>query len=238
MKNIGIKWKKVWEQKAKDVSSDITLSNLISIDGFDTGIGVFPIESWLKFIEKIASRLELKRGNKILEVGCGAGAFLFPLYNRGVEVYGIDYSVNQIALCKKIMDRGVFKVGEANRLPFESEFFDVAISNSVFQYFSDLEYAEKVVTEMARVLKRNGYIGIFDVNDLEKKEEFIAARKRKLGEKKYERLYGNLEQLFYSKEWFREIAKQYGFDCTIEDQYIEGYFNSGFRYNVFFKKRF
>ncbi len=235
MGNIGIGWKSVWEKRARKLYSNVTLAKLLSIDGFDTGTGVLPVDSWLRFVEDIASRFDLKRGDAILEVGCGAGAFLFPLYTRGIRVHGVDYSRNQIALCRQVMVEGVFEVGEANNLPFEDESFGVVISNSVFQYFPDLKYAEEVIAEMVRVLKGNGYIGIFDVNDIEKREDFIAAKRKKLGEEVYNKLYGNLDQLFYKKEWFKEIANKYGFECSIEDQNIEGYFNSFFRYNVFFK---
>lgn len=238
MGDTGIKWRKVWERKAKSISASVTLANLLAADGFDTGTGIFPVNSWLEFVSRIMRRFNLKSGDRVLEVGCGAGAFLFPLYTRGIDVYGVDYSDNQIALCRRVMKGGIFKVGEANKLPFNDGSFDVVISNSVFQYFPDLKYAEEVVTEMDRVTKSRGCIGIFDVNDIEKKEGFIKTRKEKLGEKEYERLYGDLEHMFYSRAWFRRIAMRYGFECEIEDQSIEGYLNSFFRYNVFFKKKF
>ncbi len=235
--SIDSRWKNIWKKRVKKIPERVTLSSLLSIDGFDTGTGILPVDSWLKFIEKNIERLGLQRSDKILEVGCGAGAFLFPLYGMGISVYGIDYSEKQIFLCTKIMGKGVFRVSEAVSLPFESNFFDTVVSNSVFQYFPDLGYAERVIVEMKRVLKNNGIIGIFDVNDFDKREAFIEARKRELGIEEYERLYGNLEQLFYPRGWFVGIADRYGFECRIEEQDIEGYINSRFRYNVFLKRR-
>lgn len=164
-------WKNIWEKKAKVASDGIDLPNLIAIDGFATGAGEFPVDSWLSFVQETKIKLRLKKEQKILEVGCGAGAFLLPIYNSGVVVCGIDYSNSHIELCSKIMKLGIFKVAEANNIPFEDEFFDAVVSNSVFQYFADLEYAENVVSEIARVLKKKGCAAILDLNDDTKKEK-------------------------------------------------------------------
>ncbi len=229
-------WKTIWEKKGKVASDDMDLTTLIAIDGFDTGAGEFPVDSWLSFVEETKEKLRLKKEQKILEVGCGAGAFLLPIYNSGMAVYGIDYSNSHIQLCTKIMKLGIFKVSEANNIPFEDEFFDAVVSNSVFQYFDDLEYAEKVVTEIARVLKKKGCAAILDLNDVAKKEKYESIRRNKLGDTEYDRLYGNLSHQFYKKEWFDNVANNFGLKCRIQEQNIKGYDNSKFRYNVFLEK--
>jgi ubiquinone/menaquinone biosynthesis C-methylase UbiE len=117
------------------VSDGVDLAKLIAIDGFDTGAGELPVDSWLSFVEETKNTLRLKREQKILEVGCGAGAFLLPMYNFGIAVYGIDYSDPHPQLCTNVMKLGTFKLSEAKNIPFEDEFFDAVISNSVFQYF-------------------------------------------------------------------------------------------------------
>jgi SAM-dependent methyltransferase len=229
-------WKNIWEKKGKAASDDIDLTKLIAIDGFDTGAGEFPVESWLAFVEETKIKLRLKKEQKILEVGCGAGAFLLPMYNLGMVVYGIDYSASHLQLCTTIMKLGTFKLSEARNIPFEDEFFDAVVSNSVFQYFDDLEYAEKVVSEIARVLKKKGRAAILDLNDAAKKETYESIRRKKLGDREYDRLYGNLNHQFYNKEWFDCIASPFGLRCNIQEQNIKGYDNSKFRYNVFLEK--
>jgi hypothetical protein len=37
-------------------------------------------------------RLGIRSGDTVYELGCGAGAFLYPLWQRGVKVGGLDYS--------------------------------------------------------------------------------------------------------------------------------------------------
>ena len=226
-------WKNIWERKGNEVSGELELADLIAIDGFDIGTGEFTVNSWLSFVKEIQERLNIKETQKILEVGCGAGAFLFPMSNSNIEVFGIDYSSSHVELCSNIMPSGIFKVAEAERIPFENMYFDAIISNSVFQYFESLNYAENVVNEMVRVLKSTGCIALLDINDASKKYEYESIRRARLGNDEYDRLYGSLSHQFYKKEWFETIANYLNVKCVIQDQNIIGYENSKFRYNVF-----
>jgi 2-polyprenyl-3-methyl-5-hydroxy-6-metoxy-1,4-benzoquinol methylase len=72
-------WKDIWEKKGQVSLDEIDLQQLIAIDGFDTGTGEFPVDSWLSFVETIRERLNINEGQKLLEVGCGAGAFMLPM---------------------------------------------------------------------------------------------------------------------------------------------------------------
>ena len=230
-------WKNVWRTKGKEASEKAELKDLMNIDGwFHTAAGDLSINTWLSFIKEIQERLKIKETKILLEVGCGAGASLFPMYNSNIKVFGIDYSCSLIKLCTKIMPFGIFTVSEAETLPFKDYFFDAIICNSVFQYFESINYAENVVNEMARVLKSTGNIAILDINDSSKKYEFESIRKLKLGNKEYDRLYDNLPHQFYKKEWFKTIANRLNVKCDIEDQNIIGYKNSKFRFNVFLSK--
>ena len=229
-------WKNIWDKKGNVAPDGLDLATLIAIDGFDTGAGKFPVDSWLAFVEQTTVRLRLQKGQKILEVGSGAGAYLLPIYNAGVVVYGIDYCESLVRLCAQTMALGTFKVSEANCIPFEDECFDAVVSNSVFQYFDDLGYAETVLSEIARVLKKNGRAALLDINDAAKKEKYESIRRRKLGAEEYDRLYGNLKHQFYEKEWFDRLATKLDLNCEIQDQNIKEYDNAQFRYNVFLEK--
>jgi ubiquinone/menaquinone biosynthesis C-methylase UbiE len=231
-----VSWKNIWERKGDVASNHIELKNLIAIDGFDTGAGEFSVNSWLSFVKEIQERLNIRETKRVLEVGCGAGAFLFPMSNSNIEIFGIDYSISLVELCSKIMPSGIFKVAEAKSLPFEDLFFDVILSNSVFQYFESLNYAENVVNEMARLLNSAGHIALLDINDASKEYEYESIRRAKLGDDEYDRLYGSLTHQFYKKEWFEHIADHLNLKCIIMDQNIIGYENSKFRYNVFLSR--
>jgi len=232
-------WKEIWRKKGRTPVDRIELQRLIAIDGFDTGAGYFPVESWLAYVAATSERLALRKGQKLLEVGCGAGAFLLPIHQSGVSVFGVDYSEELIGISMRAMPEGVFKVSDADALPFESGVFDAVVSNGVFFYFDSLAYADRAVREIARVLKRGGRGALLDINDAEREQVAIATRVKELGEEKYRELYlaTGLKQLYYRKSWFAELARQCGLGMEIADQDIEGYKNSAYRFNVFLEKR-
>ena len=146
-------------------------------------------------------------------------------------------SPGPVEICRKVMPEGDFRICEANRLPFDAGVFDAVICNSVFQYFPDLSYAEEVLHEMLRVLSWDCKGAVLDINYAREKEQFEAARRRKLGDHEYERLYGNHPHLFYERSWFVALAKKYNLEHAISDQSIPGYINSDFRFNFYFYKR-
>ena len=74
-KAMNKKWKEIWGQKSIEVDSDISLKKLISLNGFDTGVGSYSEENWLRMVSDFCSRAPVFENSKILEVGCGCGAF-------------------------------------------------------------------------------------------------------------------------------------------------------------------
>ena len=67
-------------------------------------------------IEHIIKKLDIKKGQKILEVGCGWGGMAFEIAKqKGCEVKGISLSKNQITYCK----RKAKDLGLDNQVNFE-----------------------------------------------------------------------------------------------------------------------
>lgn len=98
-----------------------------------------------------------KRKLKILNVGAGSGYDLETLKKYG-DVYVIDINKNVLRLIPK----NLFfekKFGDACKIPYKSNFFDIAVSFDVIEHISD-EHA--AVSEIRRVLKKNGYF-VFSV---------------------------------------------------------------------------
>ena len=68
--------------------------------------------------------------------------------------------------------------------------YDYVISNSVFHYFDNLDYAEQVIKKM--LLKATKKVGIFDLNDFSKKSEYDKTRMGMMNKQEYIQKYEGL----------------------------------------------
>ncbi len=66
--------------------------------------------------EHVAETLDVGPGTRIFEVDCGDGAFLFPFYQNGYIVGGIDAEPAAIEQALEEMPEGLFTVGAASAL--------------------------------------------------------------------------------------------------------------------------
>jgi ubiquinone/menaquinone biosynthesis C-methylase UbiE len=229
-------WREVWEKKGHAVKENFELEDLLAIDGYDTPASNVTTENWMAYIHAIEKKLKISRGHNVCEIGCGAGAAIFPLYNQGVNIRGVDYAESLIQICRRVMPYGAFEVAEAHTTPFTANMFDIVLSSGVFIYFPNLEYAELVIQEIVRLVKPHGRAAILDLNDVAQKNKCEFIKRQKLGDVQYERLYKNHRHQFYDRTWFEQIAHRYHLHCEIEDQILAGYANAEFRFNVFFQK--
>jgi SAM-dependent methyltransferase len=103
------------------------------------------------------------RNKKVLDVGCGAGTDLVRFARGGAEVTGVDISPAAIDLARaNFSQHGLpvdLRVADGEKLPFDSETFDLVYAHGVVQYTPD---APAVVAECRRVLKPGGQ-AIFQV---------------------------------------------------------------------------
>lgn len=105
--------------------------------------------------------IDLKRGEIVLDLGCGAGLDLYFYANAvGAEgkVYGLDISEDMVNKANDNMNiagikNAEIKCGHSDNLPFYDDFFDVVASNGIYNLSPD---KEKVMREVYRVLKPGG----------------------------------------------------------------------------------
>jgi len=94
---------------------------------------------------------------RILDLGCADGHLTAWLRSEfeGSEIYGLDSTPKLIAAAKKKYKKIHFEVGDAHKLKYLSNFFDLVLCSEVLEHVVD---PVKVCTEIARVLKPDGYI--------------------------------------------------------------------------------
>ena len=114
-------------------------------------------------------RLGLRRGDRVLDMGCGAGRHAFEMYRRGGDVIAFDHDGDELAgvldLFGAMRDAGEvpdgaeadIKQGDALSLPFADAEFDRVVAAEVLEHIPDDEAA---IAELARVLRPGGTMAV------------------------------------------------------------------------------
>lgn len=115
----------------------------------------------------------VKRFHRVLDIACGPGfvALEFARYAR--EVVGVDLTAEMLKQARGLaqqegLQNVAFRRADVNHLPFSDATFDLVVTRASFHHFPE---PERVLKEMARVIKPNGRILISDntsKNDPEK----------------------------------------------------------------------
>lgn len=121
----------------------------------------------LELTHHLGEVLKLGQCDRVLDVACGRGSSAVHLAEHfGCHVTGIDYALENLtqadahAAQKGVSHLTSFKRGDAERLPFSDNSFDVVISECSLCTFPNKTAAAE---EMSRMLGPGGRAGITDV---------------------------------------------------------------------------
>lgn len=102
--------------------------------------------------------LPLWNGQRLLDIGCGIGAFeeLLRIKYPSLEIHPMDISSEQLAIAKQKSPSLDFTIGSVMDIPYPEAFFDCVVCIGVLQNFDgSLDVA---ISEMVRVLKNGSHI--------------------------------------------------------------------------------
>src|SRR5687767_2956556 len=75
--------------------------------------------------EEALRRVDLQAGQRVLDIGCGVGAFLRLVAERGAQPFGLDASEALVDLARKRLPHADLRVGDMEALPYEDDTFDL-----------------------------------------------------------------------------------------------------------------
>jgi SAM-dependent methyltransferase len=107
--------------------------------------------------------LKLEPDSRILEVGCGGGALLAFLEERGHAATGVDISQEAVSLASTTAPGCRVIQSDAGSLSFQDGFFDRLVSHHLVEHLPDLQEA---LQEWRRVLIPGGIMALCTPNRL------------------------------------------------------------------------
>lgn len=131
----------------------------------------------LRLRDKLIGKLQWRGDEQVLDVGCGHGLMLLAAAKRlttgkaiGVDIWQKeDQAGNSAAATMEnarlegVADRVELKDGDARRLPFADNSFDVILSSWALHNIYNESERRTAIREIARVLKPGGSILIVDI---------------------------------------------------------------------------
>ena len=161
-------WQQYFDQKAATHGASVKSSDYFDDDSF-----FVQRDHILQWIGPLA-------GKRILDAGCGVGAFSEP-WTRANTVVGVDFSEKSLEFAAA---RGLQTLSaDLTALPFESGSFDLVVCIGVIQL---IENYQPVLAELARVTKRGGMLLVQTLHRGSLQRKLLGLVERS---KKFDRMY-------------------------------------------------
>lgn len=165
----------------------------------------------------LKKKIFISKKTRVIDVGCGFGNNLIPFLDIGCKTYGLEIDdrickVTEDIINKKYNKNSItLKVGHNRKIPFNSNFFDLMITNTLHyeENFKDINIA---LREFQRVLKPNGVLYLETVAN--KHDFFKISKKIKkniyINQDKKDKIRYNKTFFFFEKEFYlKKILKKY-----------------------------
>jgi SAM-dependent methyltransferase len=109
--------------------------------------------------ERLHATLDLRAGQRVVDIGCGTGDDTAALARIGGAAIGVDRSRHLLAEARRRNPLIAFVVGDARRVPMGSATVDRVCVDRVVQHLVD---AGTALQEWRRVLRPGGVIAVFE----------------------------------------------------------------------------
>jgi SAM-dependent methyltransferase len=125
---------------------------------------------WQPVAQDIIDHFGLKKGARVLDIGCAKGFLVKDLVNLGIDAYGIDVSQYALKHCgPEIIGR--LLIGSAENLPFPDGSFDAILCiNTLHNLPRDL--CKMALVEIERLAPGKGFVQVDSFLTKEQKDIF------------------------------------------------------------------
>jgi SAM-dependent methyltransferase len=144
-------------------------------------------------------------GDRVVDLGCAAGAITHFLTSFGCEVVGVDSEPLAIEAATDLFPDLHFELADVTRLPFEDASRDKAVAADLVEHLDDATFAA-MLTEVRRVLVPGGTFSFYTPNPLHFVERMkahdlvLAQNPTHIGLRPARELAAGLEQTGYEVE--------------------------------------
>ena len=127
----------------------------------DQAYDVFDARGYERLVSEFNALVKPLKGQSLLDVGCGTGAFAEQLKHLGLRITGIDLSFKSVSMACGASPLHSWALGDAERLPFKNGAFDILSFSGILHHLPSLG---KVFAEGLRVLRPGGKVFAYDPN--------------------------------------------------------------------------
>jgi len=120
--------------------------------------------AWTRLrLEAVQDLVDPHPGDRVLDLGCAAGAISHFLSGLGCETVGIDAEPLALEKARALFPELQFQLANVIRLPFEDASFDKAVAADLVEHLDD-ESFRSMLRETRRVLRPGGTLSIYTPN--------------------------------------------------------------------------
>lgn len=225
-------WADVWASKgAHDENRHLELMDLLKFNGYDSGSDAISVTSWKAWISNLFKEIpEFKYIDTWMDIGCGAGGFLFSLPSQ-IKKSGCDYSQSLISVANLYASQNKITCSV-----YEQDMTDknlVLPNVEIFSLISCLQYINQ--HEAMRLMEKIFQVAtegvlIAEIPNEEYFDESVSYRKNTLNYQQTE----ELKHTYYYPDIFDGLAAIYSFRGLAVKSKLGS--QSKFRWSKYYRK--
>lgn len=190
-----------------------------------------------ELLDTIVKEADIKKGDVVLDAGCGTGNLSMKLKKAGAKVFGVDYCVEALNIYYQKDPKAEMLVHDLTKpLPFFNNYFDALVCNNVL-YALNKKMRQYIIDEFYRVIKPGGKIVVSNVHkdfrSLSVYSEHIKKSIKKIGKLRTAAELAKMTiptiKMFYYNERIKRQNKTGFYSFMTKDEQSTLFSTAGFR---------